>query len=325
MRELVLGDAEAGQRLDRLLRKLLADVPLGTIFRLLRRGVIRVDGKRAKPDLRTEAGMRVTMPDQIAAAGSSGQSGPTAASGASDQVDAAASRRPPSVPHALQPRIVHRDDELLVVDKPAGLAVQPGTGHDYDLCSWLDQQSFGVRSATYRPAPVHRLDRGTSGLVACGLSPAASRALSESFRSGAVGKVYVAVVEGRLEAASGTIDAPLLLRSNARAHQPKVSIDPRGRPARSDYERLEVGLRHTLVRLTLHTGRTHQLRAHLAHLGYPIVGDRRYGAVRVPKASPRSFLLHAAELELPHPGATGERQAFVAPVPAEFPAELRLR
>ncbi|MCB9879910.1 MAG: RluA family pseudouridine synthase [Planctomycetes bacterium] len=302
MRTIETTAAEAGQRLDRYLRKLLPDVPLGGIFKLLRRGAIKVDGKKAKQDLRLQAGMVLTI----------------AVADAELAPPPPATPVPPTnaLPPELRPRIVHRDCDLLVVDKPAGLAVQPGSGNEHSLCSWLDVQPFGVRTRTFRPAPAHRLDRGTSGLVAIGLSPQGARGLAAAFRDDLVHKQYLAVVEGRLRDERGTIDAPLAVRDTARPHQPKALVDPaNGKPARTDYEVLEVGSGLALLRLVLHTGRMHQLRAHLAHMGHPIAGDRRYGAQR--DLGRGIFLLHAEQLELPHP-VTGEPLRFRVPAPASF-------
>src|SRR5262245_30745805 len=164
MHEIALTEAEAGQRLDRYLRKLLRHVPLAAIFRHLRQGDIRVDGKKAEGSLRLCAGMTVRLhlpaADLQAAAASA---------------HSASSARTPASAHAARgdavPRIVYEDEHVLVVSKPAGLAAQPGSGQTDDLASWLDRQSRGTRTATFRPAPAHRLDRGTSGLVAIGLSP----------------------------------------------------------------------------------------------------------------------------------------------------------
>lgn len=298
MHEVELSEAERGQRLDRHLRKLLPDVPLSGVFKLLRRGTIRIDGKKAKPDLRLEAGMVLTLPDNLGAA-------------------AAGARRRPSPPpppssSTLSPRIVHRDDALLILDKPAGLPVQPGSGHDHHVVGWLDAQPYGVRTATYRPAPVHRLDRGTSGLLVAGLTPQASRALSDAFREDLVEKSYLAVVEGLPSPSRATVEAPLWLRETARASQPKVHVDARGKRAVTEYEVLQRGARRALLRVGLQTGRTHQIRAHLAHIGHPIVGDQRYGSsVDLGRGQ---FLLHAAELALPHPD-TGEQRRFTAETP----------
>ena len=305
MHEIELRETEQGQRLDRHLRKLLPDVPLGGIFKLLRRGTVRVDGKKARPDLRLEAGMTLTLPDNLGAA----------AGGVPLPLPA-----PSPPPGSLTPRVVHQDEDLLVLDKPAGLPVQPGSGHEHHLVAWLDGQPFGCRSATFRPAPVHRLDRGTSGLVVCGLTPHASRALSDSFRTEQVKKIYMAVVEGVPTPARATIDAPLWLRETARASQPKVHVDPRGKRALSDYEVQSQGRRRSLLQVALRTGRTHQIRAHLAHIGHPIVGDQRYGsAVDLGRGQ---FLLHAAELALPHP-RTGTPMFFRAPLPPRLSQAIR--
>ena len=307
MHQVEMTAAEAGQRLDRYLRKLLPETPLGAIFKMLRRGVIRVDGKNAKEDLRIETGMLVTLP-------------PSALPSTSAQAMVRAAESV-AAPRDLKVRIVHRDDDLLVIDKPAGLAAQPGSGNDYNVLTWLDAQPFGTRTATYRPAPVHRLDRGTSGLLVIGLSPIGSRTLADAFREDRVQKSYVAVVIGIPEPAVGTIDAPLLLRETARAHQPKVLVDAAGKHARTDYEVVQRGRFRAMLKLTLHTGRTHQIRAHLGHIGHPIVGDRRYGAVAERSAG---FFLHAAELTLPHP-VTSVVMSFRAPVPQRFRAAVDLR
>lgn len=311
--------AEDGQRLDRYLRKLLPETPLGAIFKMLRRGIIRVDGKKAKENLRLVAGMHVTLPPSAIPRTSA-----QAANGALSlraNAKSAATQSARSLSPALTPSIVHRDDDLLVVIKPAGLAVQPGSGHDHHVLSWLDAQPFGTRTATYRPAPVHRLDRGTSGLLVIGLSPIGSRSLADAFRENQIQKSYVAIVEGVPNPAQATIDVPLWLRENARAHQPKVLVDERGKQARTDYEVLESGRNRALLQLTLHTGRTHQIRAHLGHVGHPIVGDRRYGAAA---SQGDMFFLHASELTLPHP-TSGKRLTFQSAIPDRFRAALHLR
>lgn len=311
-----LTEHEAGQRLDRYLRKLLPTVPLGAIFKHLRTGAIRVDGKKAKPDLRLLAGMSVVLrlPEvDLALAGAGPGSAP----------EPGASPRPPAPPRAgrgPEPRVVFEDADLLVVDKPAGLAAQPGSGQQDDLVAWLQRTGRGVRTATFQPAPAHRLDRGTSGLVAIGLSPLGLRALTAAFRDDAVEKVYFAVVHGVPEPRRGSIDAPLLVQEGPDASHQKAVVADDGKPARTDYEVLQVIGDRALLRLVPLTGRLHQIRAHLAHVGHPIVGDRRYGA---PSDLGRGvFLLHAAELELPLP-KNGARRRFLVPPPALFGRHLR--
>ncbi|HZN40702.1 MAG TPA: RluA family pseudouridine synthase [Planctomycetota bacterium] len=305
MHEIALTDAEAGQRLDRYLRKLLRHVPLAAIFRHLRQGDIRVDGRKAEGSLRLLAGMtvRLHLPAadlQVAAA--TRRLAPAAAIATGDAA-------------GLLPRIVLQDSDLLVVAKPAGLAAQPGSGQSDDLASWLDRQSIGTRTDTFKPAPAHRLDRGTSGLVAIGLSPDGLRGLTAAFRGDAVRKVYLAVVHGVPEPACSTIDAPLWQRPDAGSRGAKMVVDARGKPARTDYEVMTTGRERSLLRLVLHTGRQHQIRAHLQHLGHPIVGDQRYGSPVDLGYS--TFLLHAAELAFAHP-CTGELVHCVEDPPPLF-------
>jgi len=311
VREITLTAAEAGQRLDRYLRKLLRGVPLGAIMRRLRQGDVRLDGKKADGSTRLAAGMvvRLRLPAaDLAALAEPARARPGGAAGRS------------SLPGPLRPRIVFRDADVLVIDKPPGLAVVPGTGRGSEhLIGWLDEQGLGTRTATFAPAPAHRLDRGTSGLVAIGLSPAGLRGLTAAFREDRVEKVYVAVVQGLPAAARGSIDAPLRVCTDAPRTRPKTVVDPAGLPARTDYEVLQRGRDTALLRLVLHSGRTHQIRAHLRHLGHPIVGDVRYGAA---PARGEGFLLHASELVFAHP-CTGEVLQCAAPVPAAFAAALR--
>ncbi|MBM3973814.1 MAG: RluA family pseudouridine synthase [Planctomycetes bacterium] len=308
MREVVVTEHEAGQRLDRLLRKLLRNTPLGAIFRLLRSGAIRIDGRKVGGDLRLVAGMRLELrvPD--------GDLSATPATGARPP-RRAVSAAPTAWPAALTPCVVHRDDDLLALAKPAGLAVHGGSGVRHSVAAWLDGAGFGVRTSTWHPAPAHRLDRATSGLLLVGLQPAATRALAASFRDGAVAKTYYAVVEGAPPTRAGEIDAPLALRPNATADGPKVVVDPAGEVARTGYEVVAATDGLTLVRLQPREGRQHQLRAHLAHLGCPILGDRRYGARR---GAGGGFFLHCAALVLPHP-RTGAPIKLATPVPAGWP------
>ncbi|MCA8953442.1 MAG: RluA family pseudouridine synthase, partial [Planctomycetes bacterium] len=281
-----VSEAEAGQRLDRYLRKLLRDVPLGAIMKHLRSGGIRVDGKKAPGSLRLAAGMALEL---RLAAGDLPAARQVVQSAAVED----AFRGP-------APRIVHADADVLVVAKPAGLAMHAGSGQDgATLVDWLARSGRGLRSATFAPAPAHRLDRDTSGLVAIGLSPRGLAGLTAAFREGRAEKVYSAVVAGSPAAETGTIDVPLAVVAAASARAPKVVVDrEHGRPARTDWRMLQRGRRTALLELRPRTGRTHQLRVHLAHHGHPIVGDRRYGG---PPA--RRLMLHAGELTVPHPRA----------------------
>lgn len=301
MEEVPVTEHEAGQRLDRFLRKLLRDVPLGAIFRHLRTGAIRVDGKKVDGDLRLAAGMRITLrlpPDDIV-----------------DALAAEDARAPAAPdPRVPAPRIVKRDEHVLVIDKPAGLATHGGTGIKHSVVDWLKSQRVGVRTGTFRPAPAHRLDRGTSGLLVIGLTPEALRGLTEAFRKDVIEKVYLAIVHGVPDRDSGSVVAPLWQDPAADARDAKVVVDPRGRPSRTDWEVSRAGRHMTLLRVVPRGGFTHQIRAHLAHAGHAIVGDRRYGSVA--DTGP-GFLLHAAEIAFPHP-ITGKGMHCSAKMPTSF-------
>ena len=297
-----IGPGEADQRLDRFLRKLLVQVPLGAIFKHLRAGRIRVDGNKARPELRLCEGMALELrlpPADLAAVAD-----------APPRRSVPGQRRRP----ALRPRVVYRGDDLVVVDKPPGLAMQ-ADGHRGDsLVAWLDYKRYGLRTATFAPAPAHRLDRGTSGLVAIGLTPPGLRGLTAAFRDGRAEKWYLAVVDGVPEPRAASIEAPLASVAAALGDQPKVLVTAGGRPARTDYEVVSEFDGRALLRLRLYTGRTHQIRAHLRHLGHPIVGDRRYGNSA---GRGQRMLLHAAELIVAHP--TREKQLRLhAPPGPEF-------
>lgn len=322
MQEILLTDAEAGQRFDRYLRKLLPAVPLGAIFRLLRQGDIRIDGKKCKGDVRTTAGMKVSIrlpaaeirqaPSPIPAERRGDGSSPDLLDLLpSPDLGPASSRSANALP---QPRIVFRDEQVLVVSKPAGLAIHPGTKQEHSLTGWLQTQRLGVRTATFAPAPAHRLDRGTSGLVVIGLTPDALRGLTAAFREATVQKVYFAVVHGVPARPQGSVVAPLWQDPNADPRGAKVLVDERGSPSRTDYEVIKQSRHMTLLRVQPHSGRQHQIRAHLSHIGHPIVGDHRYGSIA---EVGRGFCLHAGELSFPHPG-TGKMVRFSDPMPREF-------
>ena len=317
MQEITLTSSEAGQRLDRYLRKLLPSVPLGAIFRMLRQGDIRVDGKKAGGELRLTEGMKVSLRVADADVKKAPDADPSPGA-ADDPLEAlhpgASSSRARTAVKAPMPRVVWKDDQVLVVSKPAGLAMHPGTKQEHTLTGWLGTQRLGVRTATFAPAPAHRIDRGTSGLVVIGLTPDALRGLTAAFRNGEVEKVYFAVVHGVPERKQGSVIASLWEDPDADSREAKVVVDARGSSARTDYEVSKHNQRMALLRVVPHSGRQHQIRAHLSHIGHPIVGDHRYGSVAQVGAG---FLLHAGEITFPHP-VTGKSVRFSDPIPREF-------
>lgn len=219
--------------------------------------------------------------------------------------------------------VVYEDDDVLVVDKPAGLVVHPGAGHDRGT---LVQGALahapviaGVGDPA-RPGIVHRLDHGTSGLLVVAKTPLAYDALVAQFGSRSVDRHYLALVWGHPVDDAGLVDAPI----GRSARRPtRMTVSATGREARTRFEvqrRFDDPAATALVACTLETGRTHQIRVHLSAIGHPVVGDDQYGGVR-PALTPNRPLLHAASLGFSHP-VTGEPLAFTADVPPDFQAVL---
>ena len=208
-------------------------------------------------------------------------------------------------PTAEQPQVIHADHEVLVVSKPAGLLSVPGRGEDRADCLIAR-----LRGAFPTVLLVHRLDLDTSGVMVFGLTPHAQRHLSKQFEERRVKKTYVARLWGRLEPKSGRVDLPLIVDWPNRPRQ-KVDHDE-GRPAQTDWRVMRANDRETRVRLTPLTGRSHQLRVHMAALGHPILGDPLYAEGEA-AGFPR-LMLHAESLRFKHP-ESGVAMGFTAEVP----------
>ena len=311
MTELVADDEAEGQRLDAWLARRLPSLSRSRLRALIDEGHVLLDGARTRPSARLRAGqaVRVHVPAPVPA-----------------------EPQPEDIPIA----VVHEDAHLVVVDKPAGLVVHPGAGtsrgtlvnallrHVHDLS--------GV-GGVLRPGIVHRLDRGTSGLLVVAKDDETHRSLVRQFAGRTVEKEYVALVLGVPARTSGEVDAPI---GRDPVHRQKMSVRAsRSREARTSWlveERFDGA---ALLRLRIHTGRTHQIRVHLASIGHPVAGDAVYGGTRTPsshRAAAREALqsldrpaLHSARLSFTHP-ASGERVRFEAPLPPDLVAVLeRLR
>jgi 23S rRNA pseudouridine1911/1915/1917 synthase len=225
-------------------------------------------------------------------------------------------------------RVVHRDAAVIVIDKPPGLVVHPGAGNREGTLQNALLAMDPALARVPRAGIVHRLDKDTSGLMVVARTPVAHSALVRALAAREVGREYHALCQGRLTG-GGTVDQPI---GRHRTQRTRMAVRPDGREAVTHY-RIERRLReHTLVRATLETGRTHQIRVHLAHVGHPVVGDPVYGGRRhLPRgASPaviaalgafRRQALHAARLAFAHPSG-GREVAFEAPLPADFAALL---
>ncbi len=312
--QVTIAAAEADQRLDRWLRKRFPGLTQGAVQRLLRSGEIRVDGKRADAALRLVAGQEVRLPPQIEALAAAGGS-------PAGRERAGAKAVSPEEAAALRERVLFRDDWVIALDKPAGLAVQGGSGQTRPL----DHLLAGlVPAGAETPRLTHRLDRDTSGVLLLALSAAAARSLTAAFRDRQARKLYWAIVAGRPERRAGRIDLPL---SKGGERQERMEVDRRnGEPAETLYAiaASRPDRAASFMVLAPLTGRTHQLRVHMAALGHPILGDGKYGgrsAHPALRGLPGSLLLHAAEIAVPHP-EDGTTLRVAAPPPPAFLAAL---
>lgn len=300
---LVEVDAEqAGRRLDQFLVSLLPSVPRSRVYRIVRRGEVRVNGKRAKPELRLQARDMVRVPPVHV------------------EPEGAPARIPPRLRDAVQAAIVREDDRLIVLDKPSGLAVHGGSG-----------LSFGVIEALRAMRPdetlelVHRLDRDTSGCLLVARKPSALRTLHALLRDGLVEKKYLALVKGHWNLGHKRIDVPL--RTDIRVGGERtVKAHASGKEAISDFRPVEFfGKKATLLEVAIHTGRTHQIRVHAAHAGHPVAGDEKYGDEDFNEALKASGLtrmfLHAHSVSFEWPEG-GDTFSASAPLPADLAAVI---
>jgi RluA family pseudouridine synthase len=294
-----------GSRLDRFIRASLPGTPFGVTQILLRKGLIFLNGAKAAGNARLRSGDVVAV--NIAEAEEDGRS---------KQAPRERVARTSGI--GIDVPVIYEDDALLVIVKPAGLVVQPG--NRAEMGSLLDLLEDYRRKRGESPeisppfpyTPVHRLDRQTSGALIVAKTRPAARALSRSISHGGVVKTYLAVVEGVPSPGSGEISTPLETTKGARSHSAPA---PHGKKASTSYallKRLPGG--RAMLEVSIRTGRTHQIRAHLASIGHPIAGDKEYGA---PSRSGGRILLHAWKLEFRHP-ETGATLALTADPPDDF-------
>lgn len=294
---LEVGEESAGQRIDNFLMKRLKGVPKSHIYRILRSGEVRVNKGRAAADRRLEPGDRVRVPPVRIAEKTAETAAP-----------------------AREFAVVYEDEALLVIDKPAGVAVHGGSGVDFGVI----EQIRKARPTAKFLELAHRLDRETSGLLIVGKKRAALMRLHDMFREGSIDKRYLALVKGRWRDRLRNVRLPLHKYLTAEGER-RVRVDPEGKEAHS-IMRLQGRWptprgEFSLLEVELRTGRTHQIRVHLAHLGFPILGDEKYGDFALnkdlQKAGLKRMFLHAAAMRLPHP-LSGETLDLAAPLPAEL-------
>ncbi|MCE9615179.1 MAG: RluA family pseudouridine synthase [Lentisphaerae bacterium] len=292
-----LADKEgAGNRLDLWVETRVPELSRARIQALVKRGLITVNGQSAKAHLKIRPGMTVRVVV------------------------------PPPEPLALTPEaipldILFEDRDLIVLNKPAGLVVHPAAGHPSGtLVNALLHHCHDLAgiNGTQRPGIVHRLDRDTTGVMVVAKHDHAMQALAEQFKAGVVHKQYVALVHGVPTPDTGTIES---LIGRSRHDRKKMSATPsHGRRAVTHYEVAEVLGDLARLNLRIETGRTHQIRVHLTHIGHPVVGDATYGSRRATAGATRQ-MLHAASLSFYHP-KSGKRLTFEAPLPADMVALL---
>ena len=284
---------EAGQRIDNYLIARLKGVPKSRIYRILRSGEVRINMKRVEAAQRVAAGDRIRVPP----------------------VRVATREAPEPAPHFKLP-LIFEDEDLLVIDKPAGLAVHGGSGVAHGVIESLRAMRPQARFLEL----AHRLDRETSGVLLVAKRRAALMRLNEMLRDRAVDKRYLVGVSGRFRNAMQRVRLSLERRVT-REGERRVRVSDEGREAETVFRLVERGPEYSLLEAELLTGRTHQIRVHLAHLGHPVLGDDKYGNFELNKALRKKGLkrmfLHAAKVTLEHP-VTGEELVLAAPLPADL-------
>ena len=286
-----IDEGSDGQRIDNFLARILKGVPRSHIYRILRSGEVRVDGGRAKPEQKLAAGQTVRVPPVRVA------------------------RREDASP--AQPRdfpVLYEDAQLLIVDKPAGVAVHGGSGISHGLI----EQVRAARPELRDIELVHRLDRETSGVLLLAKKRSALRRLHDELRDGATDKHYLALVDGKWRDDKRAVKAPLLKYVNAEGER-RVSVSKDGQASETVFRLLRRWPQACLLDCELLTGRTHQIRVHLQHTGHPIAGDDKYGDYdwnhELARMGLKRMFLHAARISFTHP-STGEPMTVEAPLPA---------
>ncbi len=291
MIELIVPNERAGLRLDRYLALALPEFSRARLQDWIRSGEVHLQGKnvRVRETVRGADVVRLSVPPLQTIA---------------------------AQPEDIALSLLFEDEDLLVVDKPAGLVVHPGAGNQTHTlvnallhhCSTLS----GI-GGKQRPGIVHRLDKQTSGAMVVAKNDATHQELSRQFADREITKIYLTLVTGVFRRARGSIDASI---GRHPIHRKKMTVNQeRGRTARTDYRVLQAEGGVSLVECTLHSGRTHQIRVHMHHLGHPVLGDSLYGRNQQ-RVAPRQ-MLHSWKLGFAHP-RTGERMLFKAPVPGDF-------
>ena len=294
-----IDDAHAGQRLDNFLISYLKGVPKSRIYRIVRKGEVRVNKGRVDIKYRLSCGDNIRIPPIRVAKNDD------------DKVFIKTALR-----QSLEQEILFEDEAFIALNKPSGFAVHGGSGIDSGVIEAL---------RTIRPDArflelVHRLDKDTSGCLLIAKKRSSLRALHELFREDKVDKTYLALLAGCWQRKKQWVEAPLL-KNIAKSGERMVVVSKAGKPAQTFFKRVQCFQKATLVEACPKTGRTHQIRVHAAYLGHPIIGDERYGDFEInhefKKRGYKRLFLHAKELRFPHP-ISGEMLTIQAPMPNEL-------
>jgi 23S rRNA pseudouridine1911/1915/1917 synthase len=289
--ELVVPANEAKIRLDQFLAKRLPEFSRSRLQQLIRDGFVRLNNSTSRPRQIVRNGDKIELTEPPL-----------------EKIEA--------LPEQIPLEILFEDNDLIVINKPAGLVVHPGAGHrEHTLVNALLNHCATLSGigGKERPGIVHRLDKDTSGCIVIAKNDTTHRELSRQFAARTVEKTYLALVAGKLRKSVGVIEEKI---GRHPVHRQRMSATPlRGRAAKTEYRLVRSSERASLVECRLHSGRTHQIRVHLHHLGHPVLGDKVYGH-RLAKDFSRQ-MLHAWKLGFRHPG-TEEWKNFEAPLPADF-------
>ncbi len=298
VRVVEVGVEEAGQRIDNFLLRLLKGVPKSRIYRILRKGEVRINKKRAKPDYKLQAGDQVRIP-------------PVRLSGERKQATP-----PPTLLAELQSRILLEDEDFIILDKPPGLAVHGGSGLEFGLIEALRV----LREHAPFLELAHRLDRDTSGCLVIAKRRAALTAFHGCLRAGGVQKQYLTLVQGRWRGEARQV-SQALAKGGAGGGGQKVAVTSEGKTAHSHFKPLKRFAQASLMAVSIETGRTHQIRVHAAHEGHPVAGDTKYGDFafnrHLKTLGLKRLFLHAARLKFQMP-ASGMKYDIRSALPADL-------
>ena len=295
VRKIVIDQEQAGQRIDNFLRQQLPGLPKGRLYRIIRRGEVRVNGGRVRAAYKLEPGDEVRIPPA--------------------RIDAGPDTPPSGKIADLEGQVLYEDKRLLVIDKPSGLAVHGGSGISHGVIELLRAARPDIRDLSL----VHRLDRETSGCLVLAKRRSALRELHAKFRDGTVEKNYLALVVGDWQLGEQIVDAPLLVEHRKQGER-HVVVSGAGKPARTKMRLSRTFGKYSLLQCQPSTGRTHQIRVHALHLGHPIALDERYGDPQANAAARqlglKRLFLHAQSISFPDD--SGNDLHFTAPLAADL-------